>query len=226
MSKGTIWITRAQPGAEKSAQAWRKAGFDPVIAPLVQIAPPKNMPALPLRNAIFLVTSANALRGLEALTDYRGWSILAVGDASASLARKMGFSDVSSAKGNAQALISMVQKTYRPGGNEHFIYASGSDIRTDIAEKLTSAGYQARRDIYYQNTPVASDVQPEFNSITHLALYSAMAAKTVQRYLGRLSLQKTISISPSVDAELTKIPKYKRLIAGYPTEQSMISALL
>jgi len=38
LSMTKIWMTRTRPAADESAKAWRKAGFDPIVEPLLAIA--------------------------------------------------------------------------------------------------------------------------------------------------------------------------------------------
>ena len=102
MSKGKIWITRSQSGAKQSKATWEAAGFKCFVQPVIDIAIAAKMPKPLPENAVLLVSSQNALHILKKLTDCREWPVMTVGDASANLARKMGFEDVLSAKGNAK----------------------------------------------------------------------------------------------------------------------------
>lgn len=225
-NKGMVWITRSENGSAQSRAAWDAAGFSCVIKPVVDISIATVMPKPLPDNATILITSQNALRILAALTDRRDWPVMTVGDASARLARKIGFEDVLSAKGNAQDLFAMVQKVYKPATPRVFVYASGSQIRLNLAKALRDKGFKARRDIYYNNEmspPV--DVKTVAN-VTHIALYSPMAAKAVRRYAGQLNKVKTISISPETDEALQTRYKNRRLVANRPSERAMIAAVL
>lgn len=219
-----IWITRSEPGAFKSAKAWERAGFDTYIAPLVRVSPPPIMPDIIADHSVLLITSQNALRAIGELTDRRDWIVLTVGDRSAALARDMGFESVESASGNADDLVRLVNTTYTVDDDRNFIYASGSDIRLDIAKVLERQGYRVRRSVFYDNRPV--DVMPEIDlsDVTHAALYSAMAARIFTRLVVGKGLS-TISISKAVDQVLGERRDALRLIASRPEESAMIKAL-
>lgn len=225
MSKGTVWITRSLPGARQSADAWQAAGFETYINPLIRIGVPKVMPQPLDKRDVLLITSTNALRFLEILTDRRDWPVMTVGDASAHYARKMGFVDVLSARGTAKDLLALSQKIYSPNTPRTFVYASARHVSFDLSETLRARGFKARRDIYYHN-----DVRQYANidsapPLTHLAVYSPMAARAARRFAGQVNGAKTISISANADKALGERYKNRRLIAGRPNEQAMIKAV-
>ncbi len=226
MSKGRVWITRAAPGVARSKAAWEQAGFECFIQPLISIGIAREMPDPLSDDVILLITSQNALRVLGQLTDRRDWPVMAVGDASANLARRMGFDDVLSAKGNGQDLVALVQKIYDPGSNKEFVYASGSFARLNIARILANRGYKTRRDIYYQNEIIAPVDLSQAGDVTHIALYSPMAAHAVRRYAGVLNRARTIAISPNADKMLEGRFINRRIIADRPNEARMIAAVL
>jgi len=226
MSRKTVWITRSAGSAQKSKEAWEQAGFDAYINPVIDISIAPTMPKPLPDNAVLLITSQNALRTLALLTDRRDWSVMTVGDASAALAREMGFGDVLSAKGNGQDLLELTQRIYAPESKRIFVHASGANIRLNLAKALREKGYKSRRDIYYQNTPKTVIDLTNAPEITHIALYSPMAAKSVRRFAGRFNKASTISISAQTDRALEARYKNRRLIANRPTERDMISAVL
>ncbi len=226
MSKGRVWITRAAPGVARSKAAWERAGFDCFIQPLVSIAIAREMPEPLPDDAVLLITSQNSLRILGQLTDRRDWPVMTVGNASAKLARQMGFDDVLSAEGNAQDLLALVQKIYDPNTQKAFVYASGSFARLDIARNLANRGYKTRRDIYYQNEIIAPVDLSQAGDITHIALYSPMAAHAVRRYAGVFKQARTISISAQADKMLDGRYINRRIVADRPNEARMIAAVL
>ncbi|NNE57014.1 MAG: uroporphyrinogen-III synthase [Hellea sp.] len=225
MSERRIWISRSQPGASHSARVWQKAGFETVINPVVEIAPPKNMPRPLPKNAGLIVTSKNALRMLGTFTDHRDWPVFTVGDATAYLAWQMKFRNVISAQGNAQDLLKLIKDNFKPGGSKSFVYASAARIRLNIAGELRAAGYRARRDVYYINAPKKPDISALKGKITHIALYSPMAARVVRGTAPNFPQVKVISISANTDSELRKRFGNRRFIAARPNEKAMVAAL-
>lgn len=225
MSAKRIWITRAEPAAAKSAKNWQSAGFETICAPLIEIAPPKIMPQSLDKNAVLLITSKNALHMLGRLTDRRDWPVMTVGDASADLARDMGFADVISAGGTGKDLIALVKNTYKPGQNIQFTYVSAETCRVQIAKRLVADGYMARRDVYYCNRPVMKFPEIDTSALTHIALYSPMAARKLSTHLAQLEHITIISMSSEVDKALGAANLAVRCVASRPEESAMIRAL-
>jgi uroporphyrinogen-III synthase len=103
-----VWITRAEPGAARTAARLRDMGFEPIIAPLLafeHLTPP--VPDLAPFTALAF-TSINGVTAFAALTPRRDLPVFAVGDATAQAARDAGFADVRSASGDLHALARLI----------------------------------------------------------------------------------------------------------------------
>ena len=96
----TMLVTRPEPDASETARRLNALDIETVIDPLLRTETlPTSLPAATGFAAI-AVTSANALRALEArgeLPNYRNLPLYAVGDRTADMARHLGFARVSSA---------------------------------------------------------------------------------------------------------------------------------
>ena len=106
-----VLVTRPHPDNEDTARALRERGFKVVLAPMLRFE------ALPLADdldadfAAVIVTSANALRAAEAqLGPLLKLPLFAVGEHSASEARRLGFDQVVSAEGDAGKLRELLRK--------------------------------------------------------------------------------------------------------------------
>jgi len=103
-----VWITRAEPGASRTAARLRDLGLEPVIQPLLTVevlSPP--LPDLD-RFAALAFTSRNGVAAFAALTLRRDRPVFAVGDATAQAAREAGFAAVRSAGGDLNALARLI----------------------------------------------------------------------------------------------------------------------
>lgn len=135
-----VLVTRAEPGASRTAAALADAGLEPVVMPFTQAV------ALPVRRDLVAaaracdgvaVTSARALTlappdVIEAL---RGKQVFAVGDATADVAAEHTASVVS-ADGDADALAALIEETVPPA---HSIAYLCGRIRTGGLERRLSA---------------------------------------------------------------------------------------
>src|ERR1700760_3247119 len=86
-----IWITRAQPGADATAERVRLMGHEPIIAPLlaVKLAPGVDVSLSGVAALAF--TSANGVRAFADLSGERAIRVFAVGAATAEAAKAAGF---------------------------------------------------------------------------------------------------------------------------------------
>lgn len=121
-----VWITRTQPGADATAKRIRTMGWEPVVAPLLEVRPIKGaMGTAPAPDTLvaLALTSPNTLDmiGSELLA-YSHLPVFAVGDTTADAARKIGLAHVQSAKGDIHALACLIARNI-PAGR---IFAPGA----------------------------------------------------------------------------------------------------
>src|SRR5215475_3147651 len=101
-----LLVTRPQPGAERTAMALRALGHSVVIAPVLRFeAALPDIPPGPWHAV--LMTSASAARAISAhprLGELLDCQVFAVGRSTAEAARDAGFTAVTSADGDVEAL--------------------------------------------------------------------------------------------------------------------------
>ncbi len=103
-----VWITRAQPGADRTAEHLTALGFTPLVVPLLEILPLEVTPDLTAIQALAF-TSTNGVSAFAARSIERCLPVLTVGDATARAAREAGFADVRSADGDLVALAALIR---------------------------------------------------------------------------------------------------------------------
>ena len=121
-----------------------------------------------------------------------GTKILTVGDRTAVAARRAGFTTALSAGGNADDLVELVQDNCNPGGGP-LLYAAGADQASDLASRLSSAGYDVETAIVYRTVPtkgVTSNAATglEAGTIDGVLFYSAKSADCFGHQLGQAGL--------------------------------------
>lgn len=108
-----IWITRAEPGAARTAARLAALGYAPVVAPLLAVEP-LAVSSDDLERALdgataLAFTSPNGVEAFAVLTPRgRDRPVFAVGDATAAAARAAGFVDVLSAQGDLGDLARLI----------------------------------------------------------------------------------------------------------------------
>src|SRR5450755_2826941 len=160
-----ILVTRPQPDNEATAANLRARGFDVLLAPTLRfeaVAWPDD-PAADYAGVI--ITSANALRAVEPQLAERGLlglPLFAVGERTASAARRVGFGTVISADGDAADLRDLVlakagkfaeteksKKSRKSGKARPLLYLAGADLSRDLAGELARHGIEVVTRITY-----------------------------------------------------------------------------
>ena len=159
----TALITRPEEDARPLAEALAARGVATVIEPLLAIRPLPEAAADLAKDLAgvqaLLFTSANGARAFAELSPRRDIGVLAVGDATASAARGLGFTAVESAGGDVQALARLVKQRLKPAGGPLF-HAAGSAVAGDLAEILAADGFDLRRRMLYESA-AATALSPE-----------------------------------------------------------------
>ena len=232
LSKIPVWVTRTHPSAEASAEALKRAGFTPILGPLLTVQATSTPNAAPPEGAALLFTSPNGLRAFTALTDRRHWRVYCVGDATADLAMRYGFDDVINAGGDVNDLAKVIIAA-KP---EHSVHYSGVHVAGDLVGALTAAGLSAERSIIYAAYPVATLPETVGRALAEhkrlaVLFYSPKGAQTftaLMKQSGQVHRSTdmiAVSLSAKIDACLGSAEFASRHIAGRPDEETLFSAL-
>src|SRR6266478_5268134 len=111
-----VLVTRPHPDDEATAASLRGRGFAVLRAPMLRFEPVAFHDDLDARYGAVIVTSANALRGIEphlAGSRLLKLPLFAVGEHTATASRGAGFGHVIPAKGDAAMLRDLVLKSVK-----------------------------------------------------------------------------------------------------------------
>ena len=151
-----IWITRAQPGADATAQRVRALGHDALIAPLLAVRALVGVEVDLSGVAALAFTSANGVRTFSDICAERAIRVFAVGAATAQAARAAGFKLVLSADGDVDALAEGIGQR-RGELRGAVLHPGASEPAGDLAGALEKQGVSARSLILYETAPVKLD---------------------------------------------------------------------
>jgi uroporphyrinogen-III synthase len=218
-----VWITRAQPGAARTAARLTALGFEPVVAPLLALRPlPDALDAAPdlASVAALAFTSPNGVSAFAALTpDLRDLPVFAVGDATAEAAREAGFADARSAAGDVHDLARLIAATPIDG----LILAPGArEPAGDLPALLPDHAVQ-RLPVYAAEETDAA-VPADFDAVL---LHSPRAARALAAILIPDAAQNRLAvcISAAAAAPLHAFSFAEIRTASAPDETSMLTAL-
>lgn len=227
-----ILVTRPQPDAQTTAQLLRARGHDVLVAPLLQIVPDVDTPALDLAGMqAVLITSANGLRALAAATPVRTVPVLAVGDASAAAARHEGFVQVASASGDVTSLAALVRETLDPGAGK-LLHVAGSVTAGDLSGDLAQSGFEVEKLALYraetpETLPEPVRIALENREIDAVALYSPRSAKVFVELVARAGIDDCLQavtaycLSTAV-AEALKGSVFRGVHVSYSPDQDSL----
>jgi uroporphyrinogen-III synthase len=216
-----IWITRAEPGASRTAEKLRALGHEPVVAPLLEV---HALPgAIDLDGVAALAfTSANGVRAFAERSHERSLPVFAVGDATAAAARKAGFAGVASAEGALDALADLIAA--HAASLKGTVLAPGPrEPAGDLPRALAAQGVTARALALYETLPV---FPPKgMGPVDAVLIHSPKAGERLAVVLGGETGPAAYCISPAAAAPLAGHPFARIEWAARPDEDSLLALL-
>lgn len=224
-----VWITRTAPGAERTAEAVRLAGFEPVVSPLL-MANPAFAPAdiTPMLEGVTALafTSVNGLV-FTGLTPRRDWPVFAVGDRTAEAARQQGFADVRSAGGDARDLAELIRRDWPALPEDvqagRLLVPTATRPAADLSVLL--GGLVQVRAVAVYETLESPAALP--HDVDIVLIHSPRAAETLARRLapGQASGRLLIALSEACAGPLRPLGFSEIRVASHPDEASLLQAL-
>jgi uroporphyrinogen-III synthase len=237
-----VLVTRPHPDDEATAAALRAKGLDVLLAPMLRFEPVAFHDDADARYGAVIVTSANALRGIAA--HLAGSKLLklplfAVGEHTATAARKAGFANVIPANGDATGLretvlASVKAKALKKSGT--LLYLAGADLARDLVGELGERGFTVVTHTTYRMIPVSSlprEASEAFaanriEAVLHYSRRSARAFLEAARAAGveisALAIPQCC-ISDAVAAIVRDAGASHVMVARVPDENALFEAL-
>jgi uroporphyrinogen-III synthase len=227
-------VTRPEPDASETAARLGALDIEAVIEPLLiaqtlrtSLPPPDGFAAL-------AVTSANALRALRHRDQVAGYvrlPVYTVGDRTATLARALGFTDVTSAAGNLNDLVALLA---RAGVAGPVLYPAAKQQSGDLARALAPHGVMVITTPVYEMHPASELTGPtranlESGAIAAALFYSRRTAETFATLAGALGDKTRLGVlclSEAVAAPLIAAHFVRVSLADHPSEEAMLSLAL
>ena len=237
-----ILVTRPHPDGETTAAGLRARGFEVLLAPMLRFEPAAVHDDLDAHYGAVIVTSANALRGIE--LQLKGGRLLtlplfAVGEHTAAAARNIGFEHVISAKGDAASLRDLVTASVKAKAlkkTSPLLYLAGAELARDLAGELGEHGFTVVTQTTYRMVPLSSlprEVCDAFaanrvEAVLHYSRRSARAFLESVRAAGveisALSIPQCC-ISAAVASVVRDAGATQVTVAASPDENALFAAL-
>jgi uroporphyrinogen-III synthase len=237
-----VLVTRPHPDAEITASALRARGFTVLLAPMLRFEPGAFHDDADAHYGAVIVTSANALRGIEphlAGSPLLKLPLFAVGEHTASAARRAGFENVIAANGDAARLRDRVLagvKAKELKKASTLLYLAGAEVARDLASELGERGFSVVTQTTYRMVPVVSlpqDVCDAFavngiDAVLHYSRRSARAfleaARTAGVEISALAIPQCC-ISSAVATVVRDAGAAQVMVAASPDENALFEAL-
>ena len=234
-----VLVTRPAPEHEATAEALRRRGFEPMLAPMLAFQP------LPFRDpgegdhAGVIFTSANAVRAIAAhpaLAQLRLLPTFAVGDRSAQAAQKAGFVNVHSAEGDAAALRELIVAQVPPRKRSALLYLSAAETSRDLAGELGLRAVEVTSIAVYRmaaldELPAAvgdAFAHGTIDAVLHYSRRSALAfvkaARSAGLEISALALPQ-VCLSDQIAASLREAGAHRLIVAARPNEDELLASL-
>lgn len=214
-----VWVTRARPGADCTAERLSDLGYTPVVAPLLAIRLLDARPDLTGVQALAF-TSRNAVKAFAERSGDRALPVFAVGDATAASAREAGFQDVRSAGGDLHALAGLIRAE---GAGLSVLHPCAAEPAGDLAALVRDAARITSLAVYeaVETDATAPEVWDAVLIHSPRAGRALAASLSAQGAGGRIA----VAISPAAAAAVTVSGFAKIRIAAAPTEDALLAAL-
>ena len=219
-----LLVTRPAGDAEATAARLVALGHEAMIAPMLERV---LLPLQPIgvRPAAIALTSANALAGIEASPESRGWRnlpVFSVGGRTAEAARAAGYEDVRSAEGDAADLVDLIKASLSPEAGT-ILYPAASERAGNVDGALKDAGYSVRLLEVYRMQPIEllpGAVREALSAgrLDGVLLYSRRTAETL------VGLCREAGLSP-LAAEIRCFAISPAVAAGWPFRHVISAAL-
>lgn len=224
-----VLVTRAGPGASRTCARLNALGYRAVNAATARIVFFEADLALQPGETLAL-TSPNGALAAARLTPARDLPVFTVGDASAAAAREAGFTQVTSAAGDGEALAALLISA----GDSPVVHVRGRDQGFDLGAALTRAGREARAVIAYAAEPVEALAPAALEALEAGAVILAHSARGAARLVARVSAADraalirgagAAAISAAAAAPLEAAGAAPVEIAETPDEDHLFAAL-
>lgn len=230
----TALVTRPREDSEGVSRELRARGLEVAVEPLLDIHPLDVAVDAEGVQGI-LATSANGVRALASVLADRSLPVWAVGDASARVARELGYAHVESAGGDVETLAALVKGCCDPAMGA-FLHAAGSVTAGDLSGRLGAAGFAVRRVVLYEArtaTEVSAGLAASLRAggIDLALFFSPRTAATFATLVRAGGLAETTgaitayALSSAVAAELAALPWAAVRVAAAPTQAALLAAL-
>ena len=239
MTGERLLLTRPRADSVSLAGILAGHGVETLIEPMMTIRIDDKARLDLSGTQAILLTSANGARALAAAAPGRAarqLPVLAVGCATARAARDAGFTAVTAADGDVDALLGLALDRIRADAGR-LVHVAGRVSTGDLAARLRGAGFQAERVPLY-DAVTASALTPsarralEAQTLAGVALFSPRTARLFAKLLRESGLETTaraltaFCLSQAVAVAAETLPWQRIRVATAPRQEALVACVV
>lgn len=178
-----ILVTRPKADFQRTADGLVALGFEAVAAPVMVFSELEFVVPKMDGVAALVFTSANGIRAIAGLAEFRGLACYVVGKQTAKMAAECGFEVLGQGAGDVQSLVKVIAQGYLARGlDKKLLHISGVDQAGDLVKRLAELSIDCGRLKAYEMKPV-EQITPEIEQklctgeIAAILFYSTRSAK-------------------------------------------------
>lgn len=228
-------ITRPEEDAAPLAQAVRALGHESLIDSMLRITAFDDVQLDTDGVQALLFSSANGVRAFSDISLNRRVPVYTVGEASAAVARDMGFHRVFAAGGDLAGLAQLVAASLKPEEGI-LMHVSGTVVARELKDLLQKDGFNVFRVRLYESEPAT---QLSGSTIAHFGkgeldgvlFYSPRTAQifsdlVIENRLTEACRRiRALCLSETVAEVADKLPWRQVKVASAPTQAAMLELL-
>jgi uroporphyrinogen-III synthase len=222
-----VWVTRARPAADATAARLRGLGYEPLVAPLLEVRSLAGGPIDLAGVAALAFTSANGVAAFAARSTERDLPVFAVGATTTMAAREAGFVSVVSADGDVAALAGAIAA--RAPFSGEVLHPGAAEPAGDLIGALAKLGVPARALPVYETVSRAPDeaTAARIPDLAAVLLHSPKAARVLADHLTYRRAPKlaALCLSDAVATPLRASGLAVLSTAAEPNEAALLALL-
>jgi uroporphyrinogen-III synthase len=227
-------VTRPKEDSADLIRALEQRGIEVLAEPLLTIRRKAGIEIDTKGVQALLFTSANGARAFAETSPIRELPALAVGDATATALRDLGFARVDSAGGDVEDLERLARRRLDPTRGK-LLHAAGSSVAGDLSGRLQAAGFEVERVQLYDADPadaLSETARAEIAAgrIDWVLVFSPRTAATFASVIERAGLAEAarkmtlVALSEAV-AKATSLAFRRVAVAAEPTQAALLATV-
>ena len=230
-----LLVTRPIEDALATAATLRARGHAPVISSLMEVRFHDGSPIMLNGMQAVLATSANGVRGLAMRSERRDVPLYAVGPQTAEAAMSVGFTNVTSAEGDSNALAETVAVQLDPANGAVF-HAAGAETAGRLRQTLQARGFTVESEVLYDAVPMPAlseeatkDLRED--ALDGVLLYSPRSTKIFATLVAEADLADKCArldafcISAATASALAPLAFARVAVAGVPNQDGILALI-